>query len=103
MASSRAKMLMKIMEIDDEINNIKSDQTYRRARRNLRILRNSRFRSKMIRVQSPEDKRKYLRVRQSSKEMEKIKSIYEDIVARYTQRMNELTKQKTMLSEKLFS
>jgi hypothetical protein len=103
MASSRTKMLMKIIEIDDEIGRIMSDQTYRRARRNLRILKNSNFGSRMIRVQSPEDKKKYLEVRRSSREMEEITSIYEEIVEGYTKRMNELTRQKSVLKKELFS
>jgi hypothetical protein len=103
MVSSRATTLMKIMEIDNKIAKIKSDQTYRKARRNLRILKNSSFGSRMIRVQSPEDKIKYMEVRRGSKEMKELTYIYEDIVEKYTQRMNELTIQKLVLRKKLFS
>ncbi len=103
MASSRKSTLIKIMEIDDEINRIKSDSTYRRVRRNLRILKETRTGGRLIRVRSPDDIDRFIEVRRNSEEMKEVLSKYEDMVEDYTQRVRNLAKEKAELEKILFA
>jgi hypothetical protein len=103
MASSRKSTLIKIMEIDDEINRIKSDSTYRRVRRNLRILKEMRTGGRLIRVRSPDDIDRFIEVRKNSEEMKEVLSKYEDMVEDYTQRVRNLAKEKAELEKVLFA
>ncbi len=91
------------MEIDDEINRIKSDSTYRRVRRNLRILKESRTGGRLIRVRSPDDIDRFIEVRRNSEEMKKVLSKYEDLVEDYSQRVLNLAKKKAELENYLFA
>lgn len=103
MVSSRKSTLIKIMEIDDEINRIKSDSTYRRVRRNLRILKEARTGGRLIRVRSPDDIDRFIDVRRNSEEMKEVLSKYEDMVEDYTQRVRNLVKEKAQLEKNLFA
>ena len=103
MASSRKSTLIKIMEIDDEINRIKSDSTYRRVRRNLRILKETRTGGRLIRVRSPDDIDRFIEVRKNSEEMKQVLSKYEDMVDDYTKRVRNLAKEKAELEKILFA
>ena len=103
MVSSRKSTLIKIMEIDDEINRIKSDSTYRRVRRNLRILKEARTGGRLIRVRSPDDIDRFIDVRRNSEEMKEVISKYEDMVEDYTQRVRNLVKEKAQLENNLFA
>ena len=91
------------MEIDDEINRIKSDSTYRRVRRNLRILKEARTGGRLIRVRSPDDIDRFIDVRRNSEEMKEVISKYEDMVEDYTQRVRNLVKEKAQLENNLFA
>lgn len=95
--------MIKIMEIDDEINRIKSDSTYRRVRRNLRILREARTGGRLIRIRSPDDIERFIEVRRNSKEMKKVLSKYEDLVDDYSQRVHNLAIEKEALENHLFA
>ena len=103
MASSRKSTLIKIMEIDDKINRIKSDSTYRRVRRNLRILKEARTGGRLIRVRSPDDIDSFIEVRKNSEEMKQVLSKYEDMVDDYTKRVRNLAKEKAELEKILFA
>ncbi len=103
MASSRKSTLIKIMEIDDEIKRIKSDSTYRRVRRNLRILKESRTGGRLIRVRSPDDIESFIMVRRNSEEMKKVLSKYEDMVEKYDKRVRSLAREKAELEKDLFA
>jgi hypothetical protein len=103
MASSRKSTLIKIMEIDDEINRIKSDSTYRRVRRNLRILKEARTGGRLLRVRSPDDIDRFIEVRKNSEEMKEVLSKYEDMVEDYTKRVRNLAKEKAELEKILFA
>ena len=103
MASSRKSTLIKIMEIDDEINRIKSDSTYRRVRRNLRMLKETRTGGRLIRVRSPDDIDRFIEVRRNSEEMKEVLSKYEDMSEAYTQRVRNLAKEKAELENHLFA
>jgi len=103
MASSRKSTLIKIMEIDNEINRIKSDSTYRRVRRNLRILKEARTGGRLIRVRSPDDIDRFIEVRRNSEEMKEVLSKYEDLVDDDTQRVRNLAKEKAELEKHLFA
>jgi uncharacterized protein involved in exopolysaccharide biosynthesis len=103
MVSSRKSTLIKIMEIDDEINRIKSDSTYRRVRRNLRILKEARTGGRLIRVRSPDDIDRFIDVRRNSEEMKEVLSKYENMVEDYTQRVRNLVKEKAQLEKNLFA
>ena len=91
------------MEIDNEINRIKSDSTYRRVRRNLRILKEAGTGGRLIRVRSPDDIDRFIEVRRNSEEMKDVLSKYEDLVDDYTQRVNILAKEKAELEKHLFA
>lgn len=91
------------MEIDDEINRIKSDSTYRRVKRNLRILRDARTGGRLIRVRSPDDTDRFIEVRRNSEEMKEVLSKYEDMVEKYTKRVRNLIKEKADLEKNLFA
>jgi len=91
------------MEIDDEISRIKSDSTYRRIRRNLRILKEARTGGRLIRVRSPDDIDRFIEVRRNSEEMKEVLSKYEDMVEDYTQRVRNLNKEKAELEKHLFA
>jgi hypothetical protein len=103
MASSRKSTLIKIMEIDDEINRIKSDSTYRRVKRNLRILKEARTSGRLLRVRSPDDIDRFIEVRKNSEEMKEVLSKYEDMVEDYTKRVRNLAKEKAELEKILFA
>lgn len=90
------------MEIDDEIKKIKSDSTYRRVRRNLRILR-ERAGGRLIRVRSPENIDSFIMVRRNSEEMRKVLSKYEVMVEKYNKRVRNLAKEKAELEKNLFA
>jgi len=90
------------MEIDDEIKKIKSDSTYRRVRRNLRILR-ERASGRLIRVRSPENIDSFIMVRRNSEEMRKVLSKYEVMVEKYNKRVRNLAKEKAELEKNLFA
>jgi len=103
MDSSRKSTLIKIIEIDDEIFRIKSDSTYRRVRRNLRILKETRTGGRLIRVRSPDDIDRFIEVRRNSEEMKEVMSKYEDMIEAYTQRVRNLVKEKAELEKVLFA
>jgi len=103
MGSSRKSTLIKIMEIDDEIKRIKSDPTYRRVRRNLRILKESRTGGRLIRVRSPDDLESFIMVRRNSDEMKEVISKYEDMVEKYDKRVRSLAREKAELEKDLFA
>ena len=103
MASSRKSTLMKIMEIDDKISRIKSDSTYRRVRRNLRMLKESRTGGRLIRVRSPDDIDRFIEVRRNSEEMKQVLSKYEDMNEDYSQRVRNLANEKAELEKSLFA
>ena len=103
MALSRKSTLIKIMEIDDEINKIKSDSTYRRVRRNLRMLKETRTGGRLIRVRSPDDIDRFIEVRRNSEEMKEVLSKYEDMSEAYTQRVRNLAEKKAELEKVLFA
>jgi hypothetical protein len=90
------------MEIDDEIKKIKSDSTYRRVRRNLRILR-EKAGGRLIRVRSPENIDSFIMVRKNSEEMKKVLSKYEVMVEKYNKQVRNLTKEKAELEKNLFA
>ena len=91
------------MEIDDKINRIKSDSTYRRVRRNLRIFKEARTGGRLIRVRSPDDIDSFIEVRKNSEEMKQVLSKYEDMVDDYTKRVRNLAKEKAELEKILFA
>jgi len=91
------------MEIDDEIKRIKSDPTYRRVRRNLRILKESRTGGRLIRVRSPDDLESFIMVRRNSDEMKEVISKYEDMVEKYDKRVRSLAREKAELEKDLFA
>jgi len=91
------------MEIDDEIKRIKSDSTYRRVRRNLRILKESRTGGRLIRVRSPDDIESFIMVRRNSDEMKEVLSKYEDMVEEYDKRVRALAREKAELEKDLFA
>jgi hypothetical protein len=91
------------MEIDDEIKRIKSDSTYRRVRRNLRILKESRTGGRLIRVRSPDDIESFIMVRRNSDEMKEVLSKYEDMVEKYDKRVRNLAREKAELEKDLFA
>ena len=103
MASSRKSTLIKIMEIDDEIKRIRSDSTYRRVRRNLRILKESRTGGRLIRVRSPDDIDSFIMVRKNSEEMKNVISKYEDMIKKYDNRVRNLAREKAKLEKNLFA
>jgi hypothetical protein len=103
MASSRKSTLIKIMEIDHEMNRIKSDSTYRRIRRNLRMLKEMRTGGRLIRVRSPDDIDKFIEVRRNSEEMKEVLSKYEDMSEAYTQLVRNLAEKKAELEKILFA
>lgn len=103
MASSRKSTLIKIMEIDDDIKKIKSDTTYRRVRRNLRILKESRTGGRLIRVRSPDDMESFIMVRKNSEEMKTVISKYEAMVEEYADRVRSLAEEKAELERELFA
>ena len=103
MVSSRKSTLIKIMEIDYEMSKIKSDSTYRRVRRNLRMLREIRTGGRLIRVRSPDDIDRFIEVRRNSEEMKEVLSKYEDMSEAYTQLVRNLAKEKAELEKILFA
>ena len=95
--------MIKIMKIDDEISRIKSDSTYRRVMRNLRMLKEARTGGRLIRVRSPDDIDRFIEVRRNSEEMKEVLSKYEDMNEDYTQRVRNLAKEKAELEKILFA
>jgi hypothetical protein len=91
------------MEIDDKISRIKSDSTYRRVRRNLRMLKESRTGGRLIRVRSPDDIDRFIEVRRNSEEMKQVLSKYEDMNEDYSQRVRNLANEKAELEKSLFA
>ena len=102
MSSGRKSILAKILKIDEEIIEISSDKKYRKLKKNLRALENTRVRSRIIRIASPSDLEREIELRRNSPRLRKIIKEYRARVEEFRSRLAQLHRERSQLKRELF-
>lgn len=102
MSSSRKSALLRILEIDTRIEEIKKSPDYRNVKKSLRIMETTIGRRSQVRVRSLEDTSKVLELRRNSDRMKTVLSDYKDTLKEYTDEIQRLTQEKIKLRRELF-
>jgi hypothetical protein len=102
MSSSRKSVLLRILEIDNKIEEIKKSPSYRSIKKNLKIMEATIGRRSQIRVRSLQDSSKVLELRRNSDQMRNVLSDYKDTLKEYTDEIDKLTQEKIKLRRELF-
>jgi hypothetical protein len=100
--TNRKKILLEILQLEEKINTLGKNPTYRKNKHYLNLLDRSRFGSSMISVPSPDEPTIMLRIKINSQEMKEIHSKYGIRQSEFTMQMDELHSQKARLHEQLF-
>ena len=95
--------MLEILQLEEKINTLEKNPTYRKNKHYLNILDGSRFGSSMISIPSPDEPTIMLRIKKNSQEMKKIRSKYGVSQSEFKMQMDELHSQKVKLQEKLFN
>lgn len=102
MGSSRRTNLNRIMQIEQEIKNIKTDNKYRQILRNIKIMDRLTVGSRNIDVASPDDMDKTITVRRRSQEAKNVVKTYTLNLQKFSSRLQTLRNEKASLEKKLF-
>jgi hypothetical protein len=102
MSSSRKSTLLRILEIDNRIDEIKRSSDYRNVKKNLNVMEATIGRRSQIRVRSLQDSSKVLELRRNSDQMKTVLSDYKDSLKEYTDEIERLTLEKRKLRRELF-
>lgn len=102
MSSSRRTNLNRIMQIEQEIKNIKTDNKYRQILRNIKIMDRLTVGSRNIDVASPDDMDKTITVRRRSQEAKNVVKTYTLNLQKFSSRLQTLRNEKASLEKKLF-
>ena len=102
MSSTRRTNLNRIMQIEQEIKNIKTDNKYRQILRNIKIMDRLTVGSRNIDVASPDDMDKTITVRRRSQEAKNVVKTYTLNLQKFSSRLQTLRNEKASLEKKLF-
>ncbi len=100
--TSKASILQDILKIDEEIDRIRRDSTYRKIKRNLMRLEGRSFRAPIVTTDNPDDLDETIRMRRNSKEMKETLRRYRERRLEFEERINQLLRRKKNLEEQLF-
>jgi hypothetical protein len=102
MASTRRTSLNRIMHIEQEIRNIKTNTTYQQIIKNIKIMDTLTKGSRDIDVASPDSMDKTITVRRRSQEARDIAETYTRNLKKYSNLLQELRDEKAVLQKQLF-
>lgn len=101
MASNRSSALRKIMQIEDQIKNVRTSPRYKHIRRNI-ILLTGNTGNRMIAVENPDEMEKTVTIRRNGEESKNYLAKYESKMKEYDILIHELGKKKKTLTAELF-
>jgi len=102
MSSSRRTNLHRIMQIENEIKNIKTNNKYQQILRNMNIMDHLTVGSRNIDVGSPDDMDKIITVRRRSEEAKDVVKSYKLNLQKYSSHIQTLINEKASLEKQLF-
>jgi uncharacterized protein (UPF0335 family) len=102
MSSTRRTDLNRIMQIEQEIKNIKTDTNYRQILKNMKIMGRLTVGSRDIDVASPDDMDKTITVRRRSQEAKEVAKTYTLKLRKFSSRLQTLRNEKATLEKQLF-
>ena len=102
MDANRQSILSKILRIDAEINNISSNKNYRKLKKNLKILEDSRSGSRKIVIGAPDNMERSIELRRNSEGMRNTITEYKALLYEYRIRLNQLHTERVLLEKQLF-
>jgi len=98
----RKKILLEILNIEEEIAAMRMNPTYLKIKQNLKHLEERRFGIFTIHIESPDDPDTILTMRSNSREMRETILRYREKYAEFDVQMNKLYSQKARLQDWLF-
>jgi hypothetical protein len=102
MVPTRRNSLNRIMQIEQEIKNIKTNKTYQQILNNIKIMDTLTTGSRNIDVASPDNMEKTITVRRRSQEAKNIAKTYTQNLQKYSNRLQKLRDEKAVLQNQLF-
>ena len=102
MSPTRRTNLNRIMQIEQEIKNIKTNTKYRQILRNMKIMVDKTVGRRNINVGSPDDMNKIITVRRRSQEAKDVEKTYKLNLQKYSSRLQTLRTEKANLEKQLF-
>ncbi|MBW1669725.1 MAG: hypothetical protein JRJ66_17125 [Deltaproteobacteria bacterium] len=102
MAPTRRTNLNRIMQIEQEIRNIKTNTTYQQILNNMKIMDTLTTGSRNINVASPDNMDKTITVRRRSQEAKDIVKTYTLKLQKFSSRLQTLRNEKAALEKQLF-
>jgi hemerythrin superfamily protein len=102
MVPTRRTSLNRIMQIEQEIKNIKTNTQYQQILNNIKIMDTLSRGSRNIDVASPDDMDKTITVRRRSQEARDIAETYTQNLQKYSNRLQKLRDEKAVLQKQLF-
>lgn len=102
MTPTRRTNLNRIMQIEQEIKNIKTDTKYRQILKNIKIMDRLTVGSRNINVASPDDMDKTITVRRRSQEAKDVIKTYKLNLQKFSSRLLKLRNEKATLEKQLF-
>jgi hypothetical protein len=90
------------MEIEQKLHSIEFDSKYNEIQNNLKILESNNFRSRHIRIASPENPDKMIELRRHSQEMDDAIRGYKKGLEIYEDRIKILNQEKKILQKEMF-
>jgi hypothetical protein len=101
-STEKNSILHEILGIERQIKRITRNPTYRKINKNLEILNDDRFGSRVIVVPSPENMERNVQVRIHSDEMREILEKYQSLRNEYKEKLTTLYTRRRELKRKLF-
>ena len=102
MAPTRRTSLNRIMQIEQEIRNIKTNTTYQQILNNIKIMDTLTTGSRNINVASPDNMDKTITVRRRSQEAKDVVKTYTLKLQKFSSRLQTLRNEKAALEKQLF-
>jgi len=102
MAPTRRTNLNRIMQIEQEIRNIKTNTTYQQILNNIKIMDTLTTGSRNINVASPDNMDKTITVRRRSQEAKDVVKTYTLKLQKFSSRLQTLRNEKAALEKQLF-
>lgn len=101
-STKKNSILHEILSIERQIKRITRDPTYRKINKNLEMLNDDRFGSRVLIVPSPENMAQNIEVRIHSDEMRETLEKYQDLRNEYKEKLTKLYTRRRELKRKLF-
>jgi hypothetical protein len=95
--------LLKILQLEAEINTLRKNPTYRKNKHYLNLLDGSRFGPTMMSIPSLDDPSIIVQIRKNSPKMKEIRLKYRVSQSEFTGQIGELHSQKIRLQKQLFN